>query len=275
MPENYFMHVKRPKIGKHLIEQAAIEGYRSGKLSRGQVAKMLHLDWEDTEAFLAKHQCNRHYALEDLEQDRKSIGSIFGPTEKAQVLKFISENQKLAGFSGHISKEVAEFEPDMREIARNAKRFGAQVPTWRRSKVKAQTIRRNGKLAKALPRGISTREKMATEEGGSMSAEEVARLLGMAKQSAINRYRQGRLLGWRSGKQGAVRFPVWQFHNGGMLPGIEQVLAKLSASNILDDWGKVGFFLQQHRLSESRRPLDLLRENKLEQVLRIVEAYVA
>jgi predicted HTH domain antitoxin len=68
------------QVGQHLLEQAALEGYRSGELSRGQVAQMLHLDWEDTESFLAKHQCDRHYDLEDLEQDRKSIGSIFGPT---------------------------------------------------------------------------------------------------------------------------------------------------------------------------------------------------
>ena len=68
------------QIGQRLLEQAAIEGYRSGELARGQVAQMLYLDWEDTEAFLAKHQCDRQYDLEDLEQDRKSIGSIFEPT---------------------------------------------------------------------------------------------------------------------------------------------------------------------------------------------------
>jgi hypothetical protein len=134
--------------------------------------------------------------------------------------------------------------------------------------------RREEKLANAMARGVSVREKMATEEGGSMSAEEAARLLGMVKQSVLNLYHQGKLLGWRSEKQGAVRFPVWQFRDGERLPGLEQVLAKLSASGILDDWGKIGFFLQQHRLSESRRPLDLLRDNKVDQVLRIAEAYV-
>lgn len=134
--------------------------------------------------------------------------------------------------------------------------------------------RREEKLAHAIARGLSVREKMAAEEGGSMSAEEAARLLGMVKQSVLNLYHQGKLLGWRSEKQGAVRFPVWQFRDGGRLPGIEQVLATLSAGGILDDWGKVGFFLQQHRLSGKRRPLDLLRENKVDQVLRIAEAYV-
>lgn len=66
------------QIGRHLLEQAAIEGYRSGELSRGQVAQMLQLDWEDTEEFLGRHHCDRHYDLEDLEQDRKIIDRIFG-----------------------------------------------------------------------------------------------------------------------------------------------------------------------------------------------------
>jgi predicted HTH domain antitoxin len=68
------------QVGRHLLEQAAVEGYRSKELSRGQVARMLHLDWEETEEFLAKHHCDRHYDLDDLEQDRKNIDKIFGPT---------------------------------------------------------------------------------------------------------------------------------------------------------------------------------------------------
>jgi predicted HTH domain antitoxin len=72
--------VSAKQIKQHLLEQAAIEGFRSGELSRGHVAQMLHLEWEDTEKFLAKHQCDRHYELDDLEQDRKNIGTLFGPT---------------------------------------------------------------------------------------------------------------------------------------------------------------------------------------------------
>jgi hypothetical protein len=46
-----------------------------------------------------------------------------------EVLKFISENQKMAGFSGHISRETASYKPDMSQISNSAKRFGAQVPS--------------------------------------------------------------------------------------------------------------------------------------------------
>lgn len=133
--------------------------------------------------------------------------------------------------------------------------------------------RREERLANALARGVSVREKMAAEEGGNLSAEEAARALGIVKQSVLNLYHQGKVLGWRTEKQGAVRFPAWQFKDGGRLPGLDQVLARLSSNGVLDDWGKIGFFLQQHRHSGSQRPLDLLREGNVDRVLSIADGY--
>src|SRR5437868_9348721 len=71
--------------------------------------------------------------------------------------------------------------------------------------------RREDKLANAVARGLSVREKMAAEEGGGMSADEAARYLGVSKQSVLNMYHAGKVLAWRTEKQGAFRFPVWQF----------------------------------------------------------------
>jgi len=67
------------QIARRLLEQAAVEGYRTRQISRGQVARMLHMDWAETEEFLAQHHCDRHYDLEDLEADRQSLDKIFGP----------------------------------------------------------------------------------------------------------------------------------------------------------------------------------------------------
>jgi hypothetical protein len=137
----------------------------------------------------------------------------------------------------------------------------------------AKTNREN-KLANALARGFSVREKMAEEEGGSMSADETARHLGVTKQSVLNMYHADTLLGWRTEKQGAVRFPTWQFSEHRRLPGLQEVLVKLNEAQILDDWGKIGFFLQTHSILNNRRPLDLLREKDLESVIKAAEAYV-
>jgi hypothetical protein len=134
--------------------------------------------------------------------------------------------------------------------------------------------RKEDKLANALARGLSVREKMAAEEGGNLSADETARYLGVTKQSVLNMYHGGRLAGWRTDKQGAVRFPVWQFSEHAPLPGLQQVLAKLDESKVLDDWGKIGFFLQRQGLLQNRRPLDLLRENDLAGAVKAAENFV-
>ncbi len=134
--------------------------------------------------------------------------------------------------------------------------------------------RREDKLANAMARGLSVREKMAAEEGGSLSADEAARQLGVTKQSVLNLYHAGKVLGWRTEKQGAVRFPVWQFTENRRLPGLEEVIAKLDEGKFLDDWGKIGFFLQTHGILDNRRPLDLLRDSNLALVLKAAQAYV-
>jgi predicted HTH domain antitoxin len=67
------------QIARRLLEQAAVEGYRTRQISRGQVAQMLGMDWAETEEFLAQHQCDRHYDLEDLEADRQNLEKILGP----------------------------------------------------------------------------------------------------------------------------------------------------------------------------------------------------
>ncbi len=133
--------------------------------------------------------------------------------------------------------------------------------------------RREEKLANALALGLSVREQMAAEEGGSMSADEAARYLGMSKQSVLNLYHTGKVLAWRTEKQGALRFPVWQFAEHRRLAGLAEILTKLSEPGVLDDWGKIGFFLQTHGMLDDRRALDLLRDNKLDLVLKAAEAY--
>lgn len=61
---------------RHLLESAAVEGYRSRKLSRHQVREMLGLSWVETEAFLSEHGCPLDYSLDDLEEDRQTLALL-------------------------------------------------------------------------------------------------------------------------------------------------------------------------------------------------------
>ena len=56
-------------VPRRALEAIAVEGYRSGALTRGQVQRLLNLSWWDTEAFLKERQAYLPYDEDDLEQD--------------------------------------------------------------------------------------------------------------------------------------------------------------------------------------------------------------
>jgi hypothetical protein len=130
-------------------------------------------------------------------------------------------------------------------------------------------------LAEALFRGIEARQRIKEMEGGTLSAEEAGRILGLdSKQAVIDRYNKGRLLGWRE-KQGSIRFPVWQFQeDGNVLGGLPEALEVLAQNKNLDDWAKVLFFVNPRDSLKNQRPLDLLRKGEAERVIELARAQV-
>jgi predicted HTH domain antitoxin len=60
-------------VPRALLEAFVVEGYRSEKLSRGQVSELLGLNYWDTEEFLRQHGAFLHFDLGDLEQDREAL----------------------------------------------------------------------------------------------------------------------------------------------------------------------------------------------------------
>jgi hypothetical protein len=134
---------------------------------------------------------------------------------------------------------------------------------------------RQDKIALALARGLEARQQIAEAEGGSLSSDEVARVLGISKTAVLKRLEAGRLLAWREERLQAARFPSWQFDkHGQVLAGFEAVLQILNRDERLDAWAKVLFFLQTRSSLGDKRPLDLVREGRLEEVRLAAEAYV-
>jgi hypothetical protein len=63
-------------VGRHVMEDAAIEGYRAGRLSHRQVGEMLGLDYWQTETFLKERGVPVNYSTEDLEADNGTFDKI-------------------------------------------------------------------------------------------------------------------------------------------------------------------------------------------------------
>ncbi len=63
-------------VGRHAMEDAAIEGYRAGRLSHRQFGEMLGLDYWQTETFLKERGVPLNYSAADLEADRATLDKI-------------------------------------------------------------------------------------------------------------------------------------------------------------------------------------------------------
>lgn len=131
------------------------------------------------------------------------------------------------------------------------------------------------KLERARARGVLARHELSAAEGGSWSSDEVSVVLQISKTAVLKRLKAGRLLAWREERLQAARFPRWQFDaHGQVLPGFEEILGILEQDARLDAWAKLLFFLQEKSELGGRRPLDLLRDGRLDEVRLAAQAYV-
>jgi predicted HTH domain antitoxin len=57
-------------------EALAVEGYRSGALTRGQVAEALGMSFYEAEAWFVRKGLHRDYGVEELEEDRRTLDQL-------------------------------------------------------------------------------------------------------------------------------------------------------------------------------------------------------
>ena len=63
-------------VGRHVMEDAAVEGYRAGRLTQRQVGAMLGLDYWQTETFLNERAVPLNYSVADLAADHATLEKI-------------------------------------------------------------------------------------------------------------------------------------------------------------------------------------------------------
>lgn len=123
-------------------------------------------------------------------------------------------------------------------------------------------------LTEAFLRGASMKREMLKAEGGVLSARELAAHLGIAPQG-LGRKRLRNQLFWLDVGEGFV-YPAFQVSERGLVAGIREVL---EAFRVEDSWMRVHFMLTQDPRLEGRRPIDLLREGRIEEVVKAAAAY--
>jgi hypothetical protein len=126
-----------------------------------------------------------------------------------------------------------------------------------------EQIQKSDPLARAFLDGLDAKARLIEQNGGIFKTEEVAEYLGITPQAVNKRRTLRQLVGLTFRKRGYV-FPAWQFTDHGTIPGLERVLLALTGH---DEWMRNVFFINPNTRLGGRRPLDLLREGEIQEVL--------
>ena len=123
-------------------------------------------------------------------------------------------------------------------------------------------------LIEALLRGSKMKRDMLRADGGALSAQQLADHLGITPQG-LGRKRERNHVFWLDIGEGYV-YPAFQIGRNGLLRGIREVL---DAFTVDDPWMRVNFMLAGDARLGGERPIDLLREGKIDDVVTAAAAY--
>jgi hypothetical protein len=122
-------------------------------------------------------------------------------------------------------------------------------------------------LVLALARNVEHRKLLIKRAGGTLSAEEAGRLLGISRQAVDKRRRAGSLLAVREASD--WRYPACQFDETDVVAGIAEVVRAYTSSG---PWMALDFLLAADSVLGGRTPLEALRAGDREPVLRILRS---
>jgi hypothetical protein len=131
--------------------------------------------------------------------------------------------------------------------------------------LEAAPLEHSDPLRPARLRGLQAARALLNREGGTLTAEEVAKHLGVTRQAVDKKRHAGKLLAVTRGSR-SVLYPAWQFTPQGILPGLEAVLRALD-ENKTDPWAKLSFFLGENLRLGGDSPLTALRAGRVEEVI--------
>ncbi|MBY5326305.1 helix-turn-helix domain-containing protein [Rhizobium leguminosarum] len=120
-------------------------------------------------------------------------------------------------------------------------------------------------LVPALARNVEHRQNLVERAGGTMSAEDAGRILGISRQAVDKRRRAGTLLAVREGSD--WRYPLCQLDQGEPIAGISDVVRGFAAAG---PWIALDFLLASDTALGGRTALQALRDGDREAVRRLI-----
>lgn len=114
-------------------------------------------------------------------------------------------------------------------------------------------------LAALIARGAEQKQALLKQAGGTLSVNDVAKLLGISRQAVDKRRREGKLLAIPRGADFA--YPACQFTEDGVAPGVTEILNAIGSER---PWSVLAFLITPDDRLRGRSPLEALRRNETE-----------
>jgi hypothetical protein len=121
---------------------------------------------------------------------------------------------------------------------------------------------------RSLLQFFEARRRAITED--TITAPQVAELLGVSRQTPLNRVKEMTMLGVRD--RGAWRFPLWQFDPegpDGVIPGLPEVLEALEPQQA---FAKLIWLRRPNATLSGKEPVEQLREGEAQPVVDAARA---
>ncbi|MGO7210552.1 helix-turn-helix domain-containing protein [Rhizobium ruizarguesonis] len=142
---------------------------------------------------------------------------------------------------------------------------GSLAQLLSRSDMVGAAINELDPLVPALARNVEHRQNLVERAGGTMSAEDAGRMLGISRQAVDKRRRAGTLLAVREGSD--WRYPFCQLDQGEVIGGISDVVRGFAAAG---PWIALDFLLAADTALGGRTALQALRDCDREAVRRLI-----
>lgn len=121
----------------------------------------------------------------------------------------------------------------------------------------------------AMLRGLAGRQELIEAAGGTLTSQQVSKLLGLTRQAVHKKTKNRELLALSSGRRGNV-YPALQFtKKGKILEGLDQVLQAIDQ----DTWQTLIFLLESQVDLDNKTPIEALRQGNIEKVVSAARAY--
>lgn len=124
-------------------------------------------------------------------------------------------------------------------------------------------------LSAARLKGVQVKRELIYGDGHPLTSEGVASLLHLSRQAIDKRRKKGQLLAVSLGRRGYL-YPIWQFREDKVLPGIERVLAELETS---DPWSQLMFLKTGDIRLDGATPLECLQAGEIDRVVWAASCY--